>query len=62
MEPDHKIQQYLLLVKNARGLQTAQVILQAAAEPGLFTFGELLDHPAVREVHAIRTAANDRRC
>lgn len=46
-----KIQQFLLLGKSTRGGRAvAELINSATAEPGLFTFGELLDLPAVQEV------------
>lgn len=50
MDVDAKLQQYLLLGKAAKGRGVAELIAKATAEPGLFTFGELLDLPSVQEV------------
>lgn len=50
MENGSKVEQYLLLAKAARGLGLADLVSKATAEPGLFTFGELLDLPGVKEV------------
>lgn len=47
---DAKIQQFLLLAKGARGRGLADLIAKAIAEPGIFSFGELLDVPSVAEV------------
>ena len=45
-----KVQQFLLLAKNARGLALVDLIGKCTAEPGLFTFGEILSLPGVQEV------------
>ena len=45
-----KVEQFLLLAKSARGLALADLVAKATAEPGLFTFGELLALPGVQEV------------
>ena len=45
-----KLEGYLLLAKGARGLALADLIQKVTAEPGIFTFGELLDLPNVKEV------------
>jgi COP9 signalosome complex subunit 7 len=50
MDSDAKLQQYLLLGKSAKGRTLCELILKATAEPGLFSFGELLDLPSVQEV------------
>ena len=50
MDSESKIQQFLLLGKNARGRSCAEIIAKATSEPGLFAFGELLDMPNVQEV------------
>ncbi len=50
MDNTAKVEQFLLLAKNARGLALADLISKATAEPGLFTFGELLSLPATQEV------------
>lgn len=52
MDVDAKLQQYLLLGKAAKGRGVAELIAKATAEPGLFTFGELLDLPSVQELGA----------
>jgi hypothetical protein len=43
-------QQFLILGKSARGRALAELINRATAEPGIFTFGELLNLPNVQEV------------
>lgn len=43
-------QQFLILGKSARGRALAELINRATAEPGIFTFGELLSLPNVQEV------------
>lgn len=50
MENGDKVEQYLLLAKNARGLALADLVAKCTAEPGLFTFGEILALPGVQEV------------
>lgn len=50
MDADAKLQQFLLLGKSAKGRSMCELITKATAEPGLFTFGELLDLPTVQEV------------
>ncbi|KAK9904924.1 hypothetical protein WJX75_005723 [Coccomyxa subellipsoidea] len=45
-----KLEGYLLLAKGARGLALADLIQKVTAEPGIFTFGELLDLPNVKEL------------
>lgn len=50
MDNTAKVEQFLLLAKNARGLALADLIGKATAEPGLFTFGELISLPATQEV------------
>jgi COP9 signalosome complex subunit 7 len=45
-----KKEQFLLLAKNAKGLALVDLITKATAEPGLFTFGEILSLPGVQEV------------
>ena len=49
-----KLEGYLLLAKGARGLALADLIQKVTAEPGIFTFGELLDLPNVKEVQRTR--------
>jgi COP9 signalosome complex subunit 7 len=43
-------QQFLILGKSARGRALCELINRATAEPGIFTFGELLSLPNVQEV------------
>ena len=45
-----KIEQYLLLAKNAKGLALVDLVGKAVADPQLFAFGELLSLPAVQQV------------
>lgn len=45
-------QQFLILGKSARGRALCELINRATAEPGIFTFGELLSLPNVQEVRA----------
>jgi COP9 signalosome complex subunit 7 len=45
------MEQYLLLAKRAKGRALVDLIQKATAEPGIFTFAELLDLPLVKEVH-----------
>ena len=54
MDNEAKVEQYLLLAKNARGLALVDLIAKATAEPGLFTYGELLARPSVGEVRGAR--------
>jgi COP9 signalosome complex subunit 7 len=51
MNTSDKIEQYLLLAKGLCGLALSDLITKATAEPGLFTFGELLILPQVQQVH-----------
>lgn len=50
MDNGAKVEQFVLLAKNARGLALVDLIGKATAEPGLFTFGEILSLPGVQEV------------
>lgn len=43
-------QQFLILGKSARGRALCELINRATAEPGIFTFGELLSLPNVQEM------------
>ena len=47
---DAKSEQFMLLAKSAKGLALVDMINKCTAEPGLYTFGELLSLPAVQEV------------
>ena len=47
---ESKVEPFLLLAKNARGLALVDLIGKCTAEPGLFTFGEILSLPGVQEV------------
>ena len=60
MDAGSKLEGYLLLAKGARGLALADLIQKVTAEPGIFTFGELLDLPNVKEV--ITSNLNFARC
>lgn len=50
MDSAAKIEQYLLLAKNARGLALVDLIAKCTAEPGLYIFGEILGLPGVQEL------------
>lgn len=55
-----KVEQFMLLAKNAKGLALVDLVTRATAEPGLFTFGEILSLPAVQQLQDDqRVAAND---
>jgi hypothetical protein len=62
MDAEAKLQQYLLLGKSAKGRSMCELITKATAEPGLFTFGELLDLPTVQEVRASARLLGDLLC
>ncbi len=47
---ESKVEAFLLLAKSARGLALVDLIGKCTAEPGLFTFGEILSLPGVQEV------------
>lgn len=44
-----KVEQFVLLAKAARGLALVDLISKATAEPGMFSYGELLSLPSVQE-------------
>eukprot|EP00798_Chlamydomonas_sp_ICE-L_P011183 gene11183-18797_t len=50
MSADSRLHQYLLLSKGARGRAVAEIINKATSEPGILSFGELLDVPSVQEI------------
>ena len=62
MDNDSKLEQYVLLAKGLRGLALRDLIAKATAEPGLFTFGELLCLPAVQEVRGRSAAPSIETC
>ncbi|KAI7836235.1 hypothetical protein COHA_009875 [Chlorella ohadii] len=47
---ESKVEAFLLLAKSARGLALVDLIGKCTAEPGLFTFGEILSLPGVQEL------------
>lgn len=49
MDNNAKVEQFVLLAKTARGLALVDLIGKATAEPGLYTYGELLSLPSVQE-------------
>lgn len=49
MDNQAKVEQFVLLAKTAKGLALVDLIGKATAEPGLFTYGELLSLPSVQE-------------
>ena len=54
MDNNGKLEQFLLLGKNARGNGAADLIHKATAEPGVFAFSELTELPGVKEVSPIQ--------
>jgi hypothetical protein len=50
MENETKMQQFLLLAKNAKGLALVDLIAKACGEPGLYSFGEILSLSNLQEV------------
>jgi COP9 signalosome complex subunit 7 len=44
------LEQFLLLMKNAKGAGAVSVLTQALEAPNVYVFGELLDLPNVQEV------------
>ena len=54
MDQSAKLEQFLLLAKNARGKSAAEVINRATEEPGIYGFGELLDIVGIKEVKPLR--------
>jgi hypothetical protein len=59
MNSNDKIEQYLLLAKGLHGLALSNLITKATAEPGLFTFGELLILPQVQQVIILILTVNN---
>lgn len=47
------LEQFLLLMKNARGAAAVSVLTQALEAPNVYVFGELLDMPNVQEVCSV---------
>jgi COP9 signalosome complex subunit 7 len=47
-----RLEPFLLLAKSARGAGAAKLIEEAVAAPGVFSFGELLDMPNLKDVCA----------
>ena len=52
-----KIEQFSLLAKGMRGLALSDLITKATAEPGVYTFGELLALPQVQSLAQTDQAA-----
>jgi COP9 signalosome complex subunit 7 len=57
MDSESKLEQFVLLARSARGPALAKLIEKVTAEPGVFSFGELLDVPSVKEVRLEYTHA-----
>jgi COP9 signalosome complex subunit 7 len=55
-------QQFLFLGNSARGRALCELISRATAEPGIFTFGELLSLPNVQEVGTDALESGSNRC
>ncbi|TPX32378.1 hypothetical protein SmJEL517_g04532 [Synchytrium microbalum] len=49
----HKLEQFLLLSKSAKGAGCAKLINDALAAPGVYVFGELLEMQNVKELSAL---------
>ena len=54
MESEAQLEQFCLLAKSTKGRATAELIQRATSQPGIFTFGELLDMPSVKEVNGLQ--------
>lgn len=50
MESEAQLEQFCILAKSTKGRAIADLIQKATSQPGIFTFGELLDIPNVKEV------------
>ena len=50
MESEAQLEQFCILAKSTKGRAIADFIQKATSQPGIFTFGELLDVPSVKEV------------
>ena len=55
MESDAQLEQFCILAKGTKGRAIADLIQRATSQPGIFTFGELLDIPNVKEVRVLHT-------
>lgn len=62
MDADSKLEQYLLLGKNAGGLAAADLIKSALAESGLFAYGELLELPCITRVIEMQLGYQRQKC
>lgn len=51
-----KAEQFLLLARSARGRAACDLISRCTSEPGLFTFGEILEAPSIADVSSIGRA------
>jgi hypothetical protein len=58
MDQAAKLEPFLLLSKNARGMAAADVVQKATSEPGIFAFGELMDVPGINQVSVKPSIAN----
>lgn len=45
-----KMEQFLVLMRTAKGSALGDVVSRAIAEPGLFVFGELVSLPSIQQV------------
>ncbi|KAL6467883.1 hypothetical protein MHYP_G00235600 [Metynnis hypsauchen] len=56
------LQQFVLLAKNRRGAALVSLINRMLETPGVYTFGEFLDLPHVKEVNIAPLAQNKQLC
>lgn len=57
MDQAAKLEPFLLLSKNARGMAAADVVQKATSEPGIFAFGELMDVPGINQLQGTELEA-----
>ncbi|BEJ17981.1 hypothetical protein CspHIS471_0702580 [Cutaneotrichosporon sp. HIS471] len=50
---EHSLEPFLILARGTKGAGAAKVILDATAAPGVYTFGELLDVPSIKESYRL---------
>ncbi|KAK9838649.1 hypothetical protein WJX74_000603 [Apatococcus lobatus] len=57
MESEAQLEQFCILAKGTKGRAIADLIQRATSQPSIFTFGELLDIPSVKELPQTEYAA-----
>ncbi|KLT45771.1 hypothetical protein CC85DRAFT_269062 [Cutaneotrichosporon oleaginosum] len=58
---EHVLEPFLILARGTKGAGAAKVILDATAAPRVYTFGELLDVPSIKELEHDPTHAKSYR-